>query len=123
MRAGVLYEYNRRQNRAQRSADGRVAGRTPNAGDSAKREDGNRVQLPDDVQERIRAYRREYTEHGFKRIAELLRQKYLVVGSCKQIRNELKAAGALLEIRDGSFDRAETSSAKGDTAVRGVEAG
>jgi len=66
--------------------------------------------LPDDLQELIQSYRREHPEHGFKRIADLLKQKYLVVVSRKEIRRVLKEAG-LLETQDSSFDKEK--SAKG----------
>jgi transposase InsO family protein len=69
------------------------------------------VALPGDVEELIRAYRRDHPTHGFKRIQDILKGKYLVVVSRKQIRRVLKQAG-LLETCDSSFDR-EDASAKG----------
>jgi transposase InsO family protein len=69
------------------------------------------VQLPEEVQELIRAYRRKHPTYGFKRIADLLKQKYLVVVTRKQIRKVLKEAG-LLETCDSSFDK-EEAPAKG----------
>jgi transposase InsO family protein len=69
------------------------------------------AQLPAGVQELIRRYRREQPTHGFKRIADLLKEKYLVVVTRKQIRQVLKEAN-LLETCDSSFDK-EPTPAKG----------
>jgi transposase InsO family protein len=105
-----LYDYNRRQNG--KVAEGKQE-ETGDAGaggsDTGKKVRG--VQLPEEVQELIRAYRREHPTYGFKRIADLLKQKYLVVVTRKQIRNVLKEAG-LLETCDSSFDT-EQAPAKG----------
>jgi len=62
------------------------------------------VALPGDVADLIRTNRREHPTHGFKRIQDILKGKYLVVVSRKQIRKVLKEAG-LLETCDSSFDR------------------
>jgi transposase InsO family protein len=67
--------------------------------------------LPEEVKELIRSYRRDEPTHGLKRISDLLKEKYLVVVSRKQIRRVLKEAG-LLESCDSSFDK-EPGPAKG----------
>lgn len=107
IKVGLLYEYNRRKKRELQ------LGQSPapaGAGEEAKKETRKRsVQLPEEVQERIRAYRREQPTSGFKRIADLLKQKYLVVVTRKQIRKVLKEAG-LLETCDSSFDKREEES-------------
>lgn len=69
------------------------------------------VQLPAEVQELIRSYRTEHPKHGFKRIADLLKEKYLVVVTRKQVRRVIKEAG-MLETCDSSFDK-EDAPAKG----------
>jgi transposase InsO family protein len=109
VKVGLLYEYNRHESEAKRGGVGGEAG--GDREEAAKGGDGAGVQLPEEVQKRIRAYRREHPTHGFKRIADLLKQKYLVVVTRKQIRKVLKAAG-LLETRDSSFDLEEPA-AKG----------
>lgn len=67
--------------------------------------------LPCEIQELICTYRSEHPTHGFKRIADLLKQKYLVVVTRKEIRRVLKGAG-LLDTCDSSFD-VEEQPAKG----------
>jgi transposase InsO family protein len=74
--------------------------------------------LPADVRDLITTYRREHPTHGFKRIQDLLKGKYLVVVSRKQIRRVLKEA-RLLQTCDSSFD-GEGKPAKG---TRRFEAG
>jgi transposase InsO family protein len=71
----------------------------------------NGAQLPEEVKELIQSYRRDHPTQGFKRISDLLKQKYLVVVTRKQIRRVLKEAG-LLQTCDSSFDR-EPVPAKG----------
>ena len=66
--------------------------------------------LPEELKELIVTYRLENPTHGFKRISDLMKQKYLVVVTRKAIRKFLKEAG-LLETCDSSFDKEE--SAKG----------
>ncbi len=112
VKAGLLYEYNRLQKKGA-TTDGtgvEVAGGGHTEG-GAKPIEGGGVRLPEEVQELIRAYRQEHPAHGFKRIADLLKQKHLVVVSRKQIRSVLKASGQL-KTCDGSFDR-EEAGAKG----------
>jgi transposase InsO family protein len=101
----LVYEYNRECNRKLRAA---ANGGGPSQADNGKQE---AVALPADVGELIRSYRREHPTHGFKRIQDLLKTKYLVVVSRKQIRKALKEAG-LLETCDSSFDKKE-GAAKG----------
>lgn len=118
VKAGVLYEYNRRRKEAGKRVSGREGGRAGGPGEAVARREEGVVGLPEEVQERIRVYRREHPAHGFKRIADLLKQKYLVVVTRKQIRAVLKAGG-LLDTCDSSFDREEPA-AKG---TRRFEAG
>lgn len=104
VQVGLLYEYNRQQNRKLREEGApAVEEKVPGAETSTPKRG---VQLPEEVQELIRVYRREHPTHGFKRIADLLKQKYLVVVTRKQIRKILKEAG-LLEGCDSSFDQEE----------------
>lgn len=109
--AGLLYEYNPLQKKA--AADG--TGVQPAGGGrtevAAGPMSGGGVRLPEKVQELIRAYRQDHPAHEFKRIADLLNQRHLVVVSRKQIRSVLKAPGPL-KICESSFDREETG-AKG----------
>jgi len=110
----VLYDYNRRKSRERRDAGCAAAakegpGKTVDS-QVSKRTEESPVALPGDVEGLICAYRREHPAHGFKRIQDILKGKYLVVVSRKQIRKVLKQAG-LLETLDSSFDREE--SAKG----------
>jgi transposase InsO family protein len=60
--------------------------------------------LPDELVEIIAEYKRGNPSHGFKRIEDWLKSKYLVVVPRKRIRSVLKEKG-LLETEDGSFDR------------------
>jgi transposase InsO family protein len=136
----VVYEYNRARNREARAAENAAKNGGAKAADGAEERpaavpgevhalkaagsaakdggaeaaDGARerpVALPGDVRELIAGYRREHPAHGFKRIQDLLKGKYLVVVSRKQIRRVLKDAG-LLKSCDSSFDR-EEAPAKG----------
>jgi transposase InsO family protein len=98
-----LYDYNRRQNRKEAPGEkGETEGPGGGGGETGKK--GRGVQLPEEVQELIRSYRRDHPRDGFKRIADLLKHKYLVVVTRKQIRRVLKEAG-LLETCDSSFDK------------------
>jgi len=65
---------------------------------------------------------REQPSHGFKRIQDLLKQKYLVVVTRKQIRRVLKDSG-LLETCDSSFDKKVDRTSKGDAAIEAKPAG
>jgi transposase InsO family protein len=105
-----LYCYNHRRKREGTEINGkdtRSSGREEGQSGQKDRE----VHLPEEVQELIRSYRRDQPTHGFKGIADLLKQKYLVVVTRKQIRRVLKEAG-LLETCDSSFD-SEPAPAKG----------
>lgn len=107
-----LYAYNRRAKLRAAVGDGqRACEQGTVEEDKQAASNGRGVQLPEEVQELIRSYRREHPRYGFKRIADLLKQKYLVVVTRKQIRRVLKEAG-LLETCDSSFDQ-EPASAKG----------
>ena len=108
-----VYDYNRRLNKAQVAVEEKPAEESGAGRDAPDRKarKARGVQLPADVQELICSYRREHPSHGFKRIADLLKQKYLVVVTRKQIRRVLKEAG-MLETCDSSFDK-EDSPAKG----------
>ncbi len=100
----VLYDYNRRVNReAQEKAA--AGGREKRRGDK-KSETKPSGGLPEEVKELIQDYRRQNSGHGFKRIVDLLKQKYLVVVTRKQVRKVLKEAG-LLQTCDSSFDKEE----------------
>jgi len=110
----ILYTYNDKKRREARDAAAAVAAKeewrntvSPQASEGAEE---SAVALPGDVEELIRAYRREHPTHGFKRIQDILKGKYLVVVSRKQIRKVLKQSG-LLQTCDSSFD--EEESAKG----------
>lgn len=112
VKADDVYCYNHRLKRQGAEVNGKQTKVQPSV--QGEEEAGPRdrgVQLPEDVQELIRSYRRDYPTHGFKRIADLLKQKYLVVVTRKQIRRVLKEAG-LLDACDSSFDR-EPPAAKG----------
>lgn len=76
--------------------------------------------LPEEIQEIIRSYRKENPEYGFKRISDLLKQKYFVVISRKEIRKVLKEAD-LLESCDSSFDK--EPSTKGTRRFEAASAG
>jgi len=97
-----LYDYDRRKNGNGTSPQ---HGEKEGAADGEQRCDGPAV-LPEEVGELIRRYRREEPGHGFKRIQDLLKQKYLIVVTRKQIRRVLKEAG-LLASCDSSFDKAK----------------
>ncbi len=69
--------------------------------------DGRKAtQIPEEVAELIRKYRREHPDHGLRRIESDLKRRHMVAVSRKRIRAVLKEAG-LLEILDSSFDRKE----------------
>jgi transposase InsO family protein len=99
-----IYDYNRRFNKEGNRSDKRGDGKSSSKSDA-------RSSLPDDVQQLIVDYRREHPDHGFKRIEETLKSKYLVVVRRKQIRQVLKE-NDLLETLDSSFDR-EPATKKG----------
>jgi len=100
-----LYDYNCRGNKRQVAVkEEPQENEAPGAGETEAK--GCGVRLPEEVQELIRSYRRDHPTYGFKRIADLLKQKYLVVVTRKQIRKILKEAG-LLETCDSSFDKKE----------------
>jgi transposase InsO family protein len=117
-----LYEFNHRVRRQSAEGNGKRPEEeqaVPEEAEAVSPESG--VRLPEEVQELIRSYRREHPTHGFKRIADLLKQKYLVVVTRKQIRRVLKEAG-LLETCDSSFDR-EPAVAKGTRRFEAAHAG
>ena len=97
-----IYDFNRRRNKGRVPGEDQMKRGPAVTGETKKH--GRCVKLPEEVVELIRSYRRENPAHGFKRIADLLKQKYLVVVTRKQIRSVLKEAG-LLETCDSSFDR------------------
>jgi len=97
-----LYDYNRLQNRKKPEEEEKETEASGGGGGESGKK-GRGSQLPEEVKELIRSYRHEQPTHGFKRIADLLKQKYLVVVTRKQIRTVLKEAG-LLETCDSSFD-------------------
>jgi transposase InsO family protein len=103
----LLYDYNRRTNREPReAAAGTAVKKEPvDGGDTeiCKSTNENPVGLPGEVGDLISSYRRDHPAHGFKRIQDILKGKYLVVVSRKQIRKVLKDGG-LLETCDSSFD-------------------
>jgi len=115
IKAQDLYQYNWQQKRRrQENGNGKEAGAEGNS-----REVANPAQLPEAVQELICSYRRCEPTHGFKRIADLLKQKYLLVVTRKQIRRVLQEAG-LLETCDSSFDK---EPAKGTRRFEAVDPG
>jgi transposase InsO family protein len=102
---GLLYEYNRKVNREAREKA--ASGGEEKGADEKKKEVTAAPGFPEEVKELIRDYRRKNPAHGFKRIADLLKQNYLVVVTRKQVRKVLKEAG-LLETCDSSFDKEVT---------------
>ena len=62
------------------------------------------VNLPGDVADLIINYRQEHPEHGYKRIADYLKNRYFVVVPRKKIRELLKLHG-LTDDNDSSFDQ------------------
>jgi transposase InsO family protein len=78
--------------------------------------------LPDEVGDLIRNYRQEHPNHGFKRIQDLLKQKYLIVVTRKQIRRILKEAG-LLGTCDSSFDKKVEEPRKGTRRFEAKQTG
>lgn len=64
----------------------------------------NTISLPDEVKNLIIKYKEENPDHGFKRIEEWLKKKYMVIIQRKKIREVLKEQG-LLQIGDTSFDK------------------
>jgi transposase InsO family protein len=107
-----LYCYNGRMKQKGREGNGKGRETEVSAREGSESQQKSRgAQLPEEVKELIRRYRRDEPTHGFKRISDLLKQKYLVVVSRKQIRRVLKEAG-LLESCDSSFDK-EPAAAKG----------
>ncbi len=102
----TLYDYNKKTKHKAREAAGTARQGGSVNGDDPKvcKSAGEAlVGLPGDVGDLICTYRREHPAHGFKRIQDVLKGKYLVVVSRKQIRKVLKDAG-LLETCDSSFD-------------------
>lgn len=69
------------------------------------------VQLPEEIKNLIVEYRGNHPDHGFKRIADTLKNKHLIVVPRKQIRKVLKEAG-LLETLDSSFDKKKEKGTK-----------
>jgi len=111
----LIYDYNRKKNREAKATSG-----TSTAGPARATEPNPaaaRASLPSDVEELICSYRRREPTHGFKRIQDLLKTKYLIVVSRKQIRKVLKEAG-LLDSCDSSFDQEERAK-KGDRRFEG----
>lgn len=104
----AVYEYNRARHRKAREAT--ASNGQPS--EASGKTEGRPVALPADIGDLIRSYRREHPTHGFKRIQDLLKTKYLVVVSRKQIRKVLKEAG-LLETCDSSFDEKKDKATKG----------
>ena len=111
VKANQLYNYNHRLKQRVQEGHGKNAAEDDASELSEERQqvtEAGEAQLPEAVQELICSYRRQEPTHGFKRIADLLKQKYLVVVSRKQIRRVLKEAG-LLETCDSSFDHEPTA--------------
>lgn len=104
----ILYDFIRRNKNGKNGKNGSSPGHQGTVEENrADEEEGGRkakAALPEDVCELIRKYRREQPDHGFKRIQDLLKQKYLIVVTRKQIRRVLKEGG-LLETCDSSFDK------------------
>jgi transposase InsO family protein len=103
----VLYSYNKRRNRESKAvaeASGKERSHPVVNGEVSGSTDESVVALPGGVVDVICSHRREHPTHGFKRIQDILKAKYLVVVSRKQIRKVLKDA-SLLETCDSSFDQ------------------
>jgi transposase InsO family protein len=111
----ILYTYNKKKSREARDAAAAAPAKEERgetvATQASESTQESPVALPGDVVELIRTHRHEHPTHGFKRIQDILKGKYLVVVSRKQIRKVLKQSG-LLQTCDSSFDREETA-AKG----------
>lgn len=90
-----IYEHNRLK--------GRCAGNLEKSADTDSWQESSST-LPAELQQLILDHRREHPDHGFKRIADYLKTRHLVVVSRKHIRQVLKENG-LLETFDSSFDR------------------
>ena len=100
-----LYNYNRKQKRVESKCKSRKSVTKDNESVvECKISNCRHSKLPEEIQEIIRSYRRNNPTYGFRRISDLLKQKYLIVITRKEIRNVLKEAG-LLELCDSSFDK------------------
>lgn len=99
-----IYEYNAREKDKRAREQKGKEGRCERPSEAERK--ASRSQLPQEVKELIVSYRRQHPDHGFKRISDLLKEKYLVVVTRKQIRAVLKETG-LLESCDSSFDKKE----------------
>ncbi len=121
----LLYDYNKRKkldaNEVALEVSTRRGGCEIGENFAGKGAENNPFALPEDIVELIRAYRRENPAHGFKRIQDLLKGKYLVVISRKQIRKVLREAG-LLGTCDSSFDQ-EEDTAKGTRRFEATQPG
>jgi len=106
----VLYDYNKKAKHEAKEAPSTATREKPvDGGDPEipKSTPGeNPAGLPEDIADLICSYRREHPDHGFKRIQDILKGKYLVVVTRKHIRKVLKDAG-LLETCNSSFDITE----------------
>ena len=115
MKPWVLYDYNKKAKHESKEAASTAKRDTHGDGgdpEIPKNTTGETpVGLPGDIADLICTYRREHPDHGFKRIQDILKEKYLVVVTRKHIRKVLKDAG-LLETCNSSFD-VEKLSAKG----------
>lgn len=77
IKVGLLYEYNRRVSEERKGEGGAARSCGRESGEKSG-DEAAACQLPAGVQELIRAYRREHSLEGFKRIADVLKQKHLV---------------------------------------------
>ena len=99
---GQLYEYNRRAKREKARGSEKPESNSVETQGCGRKEKG--VGIPQEVEQIIVSHRKENPDHGFKRIQDELKSRYLVVVSRKKIREVLKGHG-LLESLDSSFDR------------------
>ncbi len=97
----LLYAYTRQEKLG--PGQGLAAGGAGAATGQEKKTSKRGVQLPEEVQERIRSYRRENPTHGFKRIVDLLKEKYreLSVGVQRPRQRAWTAAGLRHPLRRG----------------------
>ncbi len=96
-----IYDYTKLKNK----------GKFEERNNDSENEKKETVQLPEEIKKLIIEYRQNHPDHGFKRISDTLKNKYLVVVPRKQIRKVLKEAG-MLETLDSSFDKKEEKGTK-----------
>ena len=92
-----------------------------NAGNAYKLGKIGNVNLPPGVADMIINYRQDHPAHGYKRIADYLKNRYFVVVPRKKIRELLKLHG-LTDDNDSSFDQSSVNLNKEGKGTRRFEA-